>query len=181
MSGTITKVLSLSVAIMVLAGCDVPPTELTGAPTGRLDAQLAQADLSAEVQQLVNAQAAAWMAKDANAFAATYTTDATFFNPLGWISNGRDEIRAAHTFLFGGPFAGSTETQEITAVRALTGTIAIVHLRSDLTGYAELVPGLVETEPGVVGTMKTWVVLKRGGRWEIATQHMAPVVPGPGA
>jgi uncharacterized protein (TIGR02246 family) len=180
MSGTITKVLSLCVGLGLLAACEVPPAKLTGASIDRLDAQLVRIDLRDEVQQLVDAQAAAWRAKDVNAFAATYTTDATFFNPLGWVSNGRAEIRDAHAFLFAGPFAGSTEAQEITAVRALTGTIAIVHIDSALTGYAELVPGLVETEPGVIRTVKTWVVLKRGGRWEIATQHMAPVVPGPG-
>jgi hypothetical protein len=54
----------------------------------------------------------------------------------------------------------------------------IVHLESELTGYAALLPGLIETRPGVVGTKKTWVVEKRRGKWEIVTQHMAPLVAG---
>src|SRR5690606_32778379 len=110
-------------------------------------AQLARVDVSNYVQALVDAQEAAWRAKDAAAFAATYTDDATFINPLGWVDTGRDAIHGSHAFLFGGPFAGTTETQKITMIRPLTGTIAIVHLDSELTGYAALLPGLVETRP----------------------------------
>ncbi|HEX5521114.1 MAG TPA: SgcJ/EcaC family oxidoreductase [Longimicrobiaceae bacterium] len=180
MSGTTTKVLGLCAVLALTVACDIPPLELSGGSVQRLEAQAPGVDISREVQALVDAQAAAWSAKDAHAFAATYTADATFFNPLGWVSTGRDEIREAHAFLFAGPFSGSTETQKITAVRPLTGTIAVIHLESDLTGYPELVPGLSETEPGVIRTTKTWVVLKRGGTWEITAQHMAPVAPAPG-
>jgi uncharacterized protein (TIGR02246 family) len=160
-----------------LAACDLPLPTLSAESFDKPAAQLARVDLAGEVQALVDAQAAAWGAKDAGAFAAVYADDATFFNPIGHVSHGRDEIRGAHEFLFGGPFAGTTETQEITAIRPLTGTIAIVHVDSDLTGYAQLLPGLVEAEPGVVRTKKTWVVEKRRGRWEIVTQHMALVIP----
>jgi uncharacterized protein (TIGR02246 family) len=142
-----------------------------------LEVQFARIDASNEVQALVAAQAAAWRAKDPDAFAATYTDDATFINPLGWVDNGRDAIRGSHEFLFGGPFAGTTELQEITAIRPLTGTILIVYIDSELTGYEALLPGLIETRSGVVGTKKTWVVEKRRGTWEIVTQHMAPRVP----
>ena len=122
---------------------------------------------------------AAWNAKDAIAFAATYTEDAAFFDPIGNVAEGRDGIQALHALLFGDPFSTSTETQVIVGVRPLTGTIAVVHLRAALSGYAALPPGLNPTEPGVVRTTKTWVVVKRGGSWLIHTQHMAPIAPAP--
>jgi uncharacterized protein (TIGR02246 family) len=179
MMGTRTKVLCLSVGLGLLAACTSPAPTMpddSNAPR-ESEVQFARIDASNEVQALVAAQAAAWRAKDPDAFAATYTDDATFINPLGWVDNGRDAIHGSHAFLFGGPFAGTTEIQEITAIRPLTGTILIVHLDSELTGYAALLPGLIETRPGVVGTKKTWVVEKRRGKWEIVTQHMAPMVP----
>ena len=126
---------------------------------------------------LVAAQLAAWNAKDADAFAATYAADARFFDPIGNLYPGRQGIRDAHAFLFAGPFAPSSETQVITEIRILTGTLALVHLEAALTGYAGLPPGLSATEPGVLRTTKTWVVEKRSGEWLILIQHMAPVVP----
>ena len=176
MSGTRTKVLGLCVGLGLLAACDSPPPLSDESNDSHVE-QLARVDVSKDVQALVDAQAEAWRAKDAAVFAATYTDDATFINPLGWVDTGRDAIHGSHAFLFGGPFAGTTETQTIMMIRPLTGTIAIVHLDSELTGYAELLPGLIETRPGVVGTRKTWVVEKRRGKGEIATQHMAPIVP----
>ena len=50
-------------------------------------------------------------------------------------------------------------------------------LNGTLTGYAALPPGLVPTEPGVVRTIKTWVVVKRAGSWQIVTQHTTAVTP----
>jgi uncharacterized protein (TIGR02246 family) len=128
-----------------------------------------------DIQALVDAQFAAWSAKDADAHAATYAPDARFLAPNGDVFEGRDAIRAAHAFLFAGPFAPTTETQAIADVRFLTGTIAVVYLNATLTGYA----GPAPTEPGVLRTTKTWVVVKRAGAWLIETQHMAPVAPSP--
>jgi uncharacterized protein (TIGR02246 family) len=130
---------------------------------------------TAPLLDIVSAQFAAWTAKDADAYAATYTPDARFLAPNGNVFEGRDGIRAAHAFLFAGPFAPTTETQTIADVRFLTGSIAVVYLNATLTGYAG--PG--PTEPGVLRTTKTWVVVKRAGTWQIMTQHMAPVAPSP--
>ena len=177
MSGTMMKLLYVGAGLGLLAACDDGTRMMLDQSADGPVVQFARIDIFDEVQSLVDAQAAAWRAKDADAFAAVYTDDATFFDPIGQVSRNREEIRAAHAFLFGGPFAGTTETQEITAIRPLTGTIAIVHLAADLTGYAQLLPGLVEAEPGVVRTMKTGVVEKRRGKWQIVTQHMALVVP----
>jgi hypothetical protein len=38
---------------------------------------------------------------------------------------------------------------------------------------------LVPTEPGVVRTVKTWVIIKRAGSWQIVTQPTTAVAPTP--
>lgn len=125
------------------------------------------------ILDIVQAVTAAWTAKDASAYTAPYATDVHVINPLGALSIGRDALRAQHAFLFGGPFAGSTQTIDVRDIRFLTGTIAIVEQEVSLTGYAFLPPGL-PSSGGVVRTRVTWVVEKRDGNWEIVLQQMTP-------
>jgi uncharacterized protein (TIGR02246 family) len=149
----------------------LPPTHASAA----IGATPNQTDAVAE---LVAAATAAWAAKDAAAYAAIYSEDVVFINPVGAFLSGRDAVRQQHTFLFSGPFAGSTLGITVRRVQFLTGTIAIVDQNDALTGYAFLPPsGLRATEPGVVRTIVRWVIEKRGGTWEIIAQQMTLVPP----
>ena len=148
------------------------------APTGvrpvEVSAQPVSSSISTEpILDIVTAVTAAWTAKDATAYAAPYAADVQAVSPRGDLLAGRDVFRAQHVFLFGGPFAGSTQTIEVRDIQFLTGTIAIVHQDVSLTGYAFLPPGL-PSSGGVVRTRVTWVVEKRGGSWEIVFQQMTP-------
>jgi len=125
------------------------------------------------ILDIVSAVTAAWAAKDAAAYAAPYAADVQAVSPRGDLLAGRDVFRAQHVFLFGGPFAGSTQTIAVRDIHFLTGTIAIVHQDVSLTAYASLPPGL-PSSGGVVRTRVTWVVEKRGGSWEIVFQQMTP-------
>ncbi|HLT11481.1 MAG TPA: SgcJ/EcaC family oxidoreductase [Micromonosporaceae bacterium] len=167
------RVAVLGLTLLAVTGLSACKDE--DSPTSPSVAEVTQA-----VQRLVDAAAAAWAAKDADAFAAVYAPDSRFYDPIGNVSTGRAAIAGYHSALFAGPFASSMETQEIKEVRLLTDAIAIVHLIAELTGVAseDLPPGLSHTVPGVVRTTKTWVVLKQGSGWEIVSQHMAPVAPG---
>ena len=174
----------LSMTIVVLsAGCGkepLTPTEALRTPTN------ASADIGSAPSQndaiadLVAIATAAWAAKDAAAYASIYAEDARVISPVGTFLLGREGVRQGHVFLFNGPFAGSTQTISITAVPFLTGTIAIVDQDVLLTGYAFLPPnGLRATSPGVVRTTVRWVVMKRGGTWEVVAQQMTPIPPTP--
>lgn len=181
---TMTRIsTTAALSALVIAGglgCDGEP--LTPGSSGRSHGSAASSAVGVDtdaIQELVDAQFAAWHAKDATAFAATYTVDAAFYDPIGNVFEGREAIQAAHAFLYGGPFGPSSETQIITSIRPLTGTIAVVHLRAALRDYVEPLVGLNPTEPGVLRTTKTWVVVKRAGSWLIHTQHMAPIAPAP--
>jgi uncharacterized protein (TIGR02246 family) len=169
--------LGLTFAVLA-AGC----SEASGTPTEARTVETAQTSTSQDegIAGIVAAATAAWTAKDAAAYAAIYSEDAVMTNPVGARMVGREAIRAGHAFLFSGPFAGSTQTITVVGVRYLTGTIAIVDQDVRLTGYAFLPPnGLRATTPGVVRTSVSWVVMKRGGTWEIVAQNMTPIPPAP--
>jgi uncharacterized protein (TIGR02246 family) len=154
----------------VAATDPIPPTH----PSASIGASPNQSDAVAD---LVAAETAAWTAKDATAYAAGYSEDAVLIGPTAGILSGRTAIRQQHAFLFGGPFAGSTQTITVTRVQFLTGTIAIVDQNVALTGYAFLPGVLRATEPGVVRTIVRWVIEKRNGTWEIIAQQMTAVPP----
>ena len=156
------------------------------AATDPIDSQSPSAAIGASSNQddaiahLVATATAAWAAKDAAAYASIYAEDVEVINPVGGNLSGREVFRQQHVFLFNGPFAGSTQTIVVRRVQYLTGTIAIVDQNVALTGYAFLPPnGLRPTEPGVVRTNVRWVVMKRGGAWEIVAQQMTLIPPAP--
>lgn len=131
-----------------------------------------------EILALVNAGETAWAAKDPAAYAAIFADDVEFISLLGTYLYGRNAVRAQHVLLFGGPFAGSTLDIVPESIRFLTGTVAVVDVRNDVTDYRFLPPGLVATEPGVLRVLVRWVVVKRSGRWEIVFNHMTQVQTG---
>jgi uncharacterized protein (TIGR02246 family) len=178
---TITR---LSVALSVVGG-GCAGESVTATDTDRVPAAASAEIGSAPSQtgaiaELVALATAAWTAKDAAAYASIYSEDALVISPVGGYLVGREGVRQGHVFLFNGPFAGSTQTISITGIRFLTGTIALVDQDVTLTGYAFLPPnGLRATTPGVVRTTVRWVVMKRGGTWEIVAQQMTPIPPTP--
>jgi uncharacterized protein (TIGR02246 family) len=140
----------------------------------------AQAGHMQGIDDLVAAQTSAWAAKDAAAYAATYTVNAQMVNPVGGILVGREGIRAQHAFLFNpvnGPFRASTSTALLRRVTFLTGTLALVELDVDLTGYSGLPPGLQAMQPGLVRSRVSWVAVKRAQGWEIFHQQMTAIPP----
>jgi hypothetical protein len=110
--------------LFLLSACDEAPTG-TGSTDESILLTPGAGARTEGIQALVDAQVAAWSAKDATAFASTYAVDAKLFNPIGGVLDGREGIHSQHAFLFSGPFAGSTEALVLTGTRFLTGTIAI--------------------------------------------------------
>ena len=164
----------VAAAALSSACSDGSPMAPMAARTVAVSAQPVSSSISTDpILDIVTAVTAAWTAKDAAAYAAPYAADMQVVSPRGDLIDGRDAFRAQHVLLFGGPFAGSTQTIEVRDVRFLTGTIAIVQQDVTLTGYAFLPPGL-PSSGGVVRTRVTWVVEKRGGSWEIVFQQMTP-------
>jgi uncharacterized protein (TIGR02246 family) len=128
------------------------------------------------IDALAAALNAAWVAKDAAAYAAPFAEDAEVISPLATYLSGRAGIEARHVFLFNGPLATSTYVISVRRVQFLTGTIAIVDLDALLSPPS---PGLPATTPGVLGLLTRWVVTKNHGAWEIAAAQSTAVPPAP--
>lgn len=131
----------------------------------------------AAIDALVAAYEAAWASDDAAAFAALFAEDAQVILAAGALRSGRPAIEAYFAGLFAGPFQPSTRSLVIRHVQFLTGTIAIVDIDTELTGYTALPPGLRDTEPGVFRTIERWVLQKRAGEWQIVAMQRTPIPP----
>jgi uncharacterized protein (TIGR02246 family) len=155
------------------------PDLFTGAPSHSTAVAAGQAQ---GIEDLIAAQSAAWAAKDAAAYAATYTADVEVVNPVGGILTGSASVAAQHAFLFNpasGFFRNSTSSWTVRSITFLTGTTALVKLDVVLTGFSGLPPGLTATEPGVVRSRVSWIAVKQGQEWRIMFQQMTSVAPAP--
>lgn len=175
------RLITAAVLPMLVAACGDAPTEL--GPTesvtthAAVSAAVTPAGMTEGVEDLVLAQEAAWAAKDAAAYAATYTEDAELVNPVAGILVGRAGILAGHAFLFNpatGPFRASTSSLTVRDIVFLSGTVALVKLDVTLTGFSGLPPGLPAVEPGVVRTRVSWIAVRQGPQWQIMYQQMTP-------
>jgi uncharacterized protein (TIGR02246 family) len=172
------------VTLGVLVGCRDTP-EVTAVDSGAgsplaMEASVgATAALNQGIAALKNAWDEAWAAKDARAFARTYTVNGELVNPLGGILDGRETIRAQHEFLFSGLFAGSTSTSEVRRTVYLGEDARMVDLDVTLTGFAGVPPGLPQVEPGVVRVRVKWIVVRREAGWKILAQQMTALTPAP--
>jgi len=177
------RVLMLAAAALV-AGCGdtTEPVSSNGAAAAPAYAVATAAGQTAGIHDLIAAQSAAWAAKDAAAYGATYTEDAEVVNPVGGILSGSAAVTAQHAFLFNptfGFFRNSTSSWTVRSITFLTGTTALVRTDVVLTGFSGLPPGLNATEPGVVRTRVSWIAVKQGQQWRIMYQQMTPVAPAP--
>jgi uncharacterized protein (TIGR02246 family) len=179
----ITKTALGIVCVMMIAACgDSPGSSAAGSPMepGSQAAGAVARGQEDRILALIDAQSAAWAAKDGIAYGATYTEDASVVNPVGGLLAGRTVIANQHVFLFNpvnGPFRQSTSSWTVRNITFLTGTIALVELDVTLTGFSALPPGLPAVEPGVVRTRVTWIAVHRAGTWLIMHQQMTPLPP----
>jgi uncharacterized protein (TIGR02246 family) len=106
----------------------------------------------------------AWAAGDARAYAACFTPDADYVTFMGTHHKGRSSIETSHVPLFEKYQKGSRIDGEITQVRALTPDVALVH------GKGALVKGSQRRNARNT-KVQVWVVVRRGGEWEVAAFH----------
>jgi uncharacterized protein (TIGR02246 family) len=109
----------------------------------------------------------AWEAGDAEAFVADYTEDASVIQP-GVYEKDREEIGIKMAVAFAGPLKGSRVASRPVDVRFLTGDTAVVVSEDGI-----IFPG----QDAVAGerlVRATWVLVRRGGGWRIASYHNSP-------
>jgi uncharacterized protein (TIGR02246 family) len=173
-----SALLALVACAVLVAGCGGSPTEHVEADSSQPQLAVVTPPMEAGIVALLDRWTDAWSAMDAQAFAAVYTQDADFVNPLGAVVSGRAAIQAAHTFLFGSLFAGSRQTWEIRRLVPVTGNFVLVDLNVALSDFQATPPGLLVSPDGVVRT-RTRLTVARGseGAWEIQSQQLTAYVP----
>jgi uncharacterized protein (TIGR02246 family) len=110
----------------------------------------------------------AWAAHDADAFAATFTADATMILP-GVYQQGRDAIRGFMAQGFSGPYRGTRVTGTPVAVKSLGPGHVLV-----LTQGGVLAPG--EDAPAPERAVRaSWLLVKQDGQWLLTAYQNTPV------
>jgi uncharacterized protein (TIGR02246 family) len=137
-----------------------PPVPVPAAPV------LAAADQAA-IAAVPGRIVAAWAEHDTDAFADVFTEDGTMILP-GVFRKGHDEIRSFMATAFAGPFKGTRVTGTPINLQVLTESSAVL-----TTAGGVLAPG--ETEVADARAIRaSWVVVRRGGEWQLATYHNSP-------
>ena len=136
----------------------------TDAPAAPTIATVTPAE--AEVLAVLDRLYDAWVANDADAFAALYTDDATVVRP-GSFNEGRDEVRASMAAAFAGPMKGSRAVDTPHSVRFYGPDTAIVISVAGIlmAGETTLAPERLRRA--------TWTLTRSNGRWMIAAYHNA--------
>ncbi|MEV6337065.1 SgcJ/EcaC family oxidoreductase [Nocardia vinacea] len=81
----------------------------------------------AAIRELLDRQAAAWAAGDAEAYTQVFTPDADYVTWLGTHYKGREAITACHVPLFEKYLKGTRLVGEITQLRFVTPDVAVIH------------------------------------------------------
>ena len=136
-------------------------------------------DVPSGIQQILTHQMEAWANGDATAFAATFTSNATFVTVRGDFVIGRAGIEANHAYIFKGPYKGSELKETLDSVRILAPTITVAHVSVELSKVAAFPPGITPSGPGVLRTRFLLVFVEREGQWQIDSAQNTIVVPQP--
>jgi uncharacterized protein (TIGR02246 family) len=123
-----------------------------------------RAAVAAVIERIV----AAWAAHDADAFAETFTEDATMILP-GLFKRGREEIRSYMAQAYAGPFRGTRVTGTPVDLKFLGPAAALLITRGGV-----LAEGDTEVS-GERAIHATWTVVKRGGEWLLTAYQNSPV------
>lgn len=114
---------------------------------------------------------------DAVTYAGQYA-GADFVGPDGGVMTDPAAILGLYTFLFDAIFPGTTRQSTIRKLTFLTGTLAVVDIDTQVTGYEAAPPGVVEWAPGIIRAREKNILQKRGGSWQIIQHQQVLVAPG---
>lgn len=131
-------------------------------------------DLPQSPQDIPQAFAAAWAARDAAALAALFAEDAEFVNVVGLWWHDRAAIERAHGYALRSFFSQSTLSPGVVRVRRIGDAAAVVHCRFTLAG--QLLPGGGVADPR--RTILSFVAQDTGKGWQVIAAQNTDVVEG---
>jgi uncharacterized protein (TIGR02246 family) len=116
-----------------------------------------------------------WNKHDMKSFAELFTEDADFVNVIGLWWHGRPEIQKEHEALHANRMKNSDLIAIETAVRVLRQDVAIIHIRWQLAGDTGIDGVTLPMRQGIL----SFVTVRTGDRWLIATAQNTDIVPLP--
>lgn len=131
--------------------------------------------LPATPKDIPDAIAAAWNARDAQAFAALFAEDADFVNVVGLWWRNRADIEKAHAYGFAEIFKKAAMKVTRTRIRLLSDTAAVIVMRWRMTD--QNLPGS-DAETGVRRGLFTLVTQKSDAGWQIVSAQNTDIVQG---
>ena len=131
---------------------------------------MASEDVEGVAREIVGRLEHAWNAGDGAAFGAPFAADADFVDIRGDHHRGREAIVAGHRAILDTIYEGSTVAYRVTGARPLADGVLLVHTTGDLTIPAGPMAGAHRAQ-------QSYVLVRRGGAWEIASFHNTLVAP----
>lgn len=110
----------------------------------------------------------AWSRNDGHGVAQAFTEDGILILPGDVFKCGREEIGAFMADAYAGPFKDSNVTGFPVDVRFASDDVALVRTHGGI-----LHAGETEVSPALA-VRSTWVVVRRGGEWLLATYQNSP-------
>jgi uncharacterized protein (TIGR02246 family) len=130
-----------------------------------------------EVLQLVDHLQKSWNARDAKAYAESFTDDAEFTTVFGNVNKGRKAIEDGHAIVFSRLFKKSSLSIIGTSVRFIRPDVASVHIRWKMTGATQPDGSPWKERKGLM----TWIAVYQKQAWAISVAHNSELLePLPG-
>ena len=130
-----------------------------------------------QIRAIVAAQAAAWDAGDAAAYAMDVAADVSFTNLFGMVMYGAPAFTERHSRILATFYKGTTKHHEIRRIRFVTPDVAIVDIDNEVRGVKSMPAGIVVPPDGVVRTQLMEVFVRHGDRWKIEAYHNVDTKP----
>ena len=129
------------------------------------------------IRSLVAAQAAAWDAGDATAYAKDIAPEVSFTNLFGMVMYGHKSFVERHRQILATFYKGTTKHHVIRRIRFVTPDVAIVDIDNEVRGVRAMPAGIQVPPDGVVKTQLMELFVRRGGRWWIEAYHNVDTKP----
>ena len=113
---------------------------------------------------ILNRLESAWNAGDGKAFAAPYTSDATFVTIRGEHHRGRDAVGSGHAAILATIYAGSTNRMELVDARHVAEDVIVATSRNTLDAPSGPLAG-------IHAATSTSVLVRVGDTWQVAVTH----------
>ncbi len=128
------------------------------------------------ITHVLDDEGAAWLAGDADAFAAHVLPNISFANTVGMFSIGKEAFVAQHRAIFSTIYKGSKAQQFVVAMTFLKPDVAIVDTVAKVSGARQMPTGVPAID-GVLYTRLEQVMVKQSGTWWVAAFHNVPIQP----